>query len=486
MLVSALLIVPLIFALFCLLCPRLKWVGIISQIGLAITLIIAGLVTYEVLFKSTIDAGMWYVDSLSVLFIALIAVISFLVGLYALSYLEHEISEGVLTPRDIRHYHVFIQLFLFTMFLVVTVDSLGLMWIAIEATTLTSAYLVGFYKKEESLEAAWKYIIICSVGIALALMGVTLMYASSLGVFGDSPSALDWSALMAIAPDLDPALLKLSFIFIIAGYGTKAGLAPMHTWLPDAHSQAPSPVSAMLSALLLNCAMYGIIRFYIITEIAIPGFASSLMLYFGLFSLLIAAVFITITKDLKRLLAYSSIEHMGIVAIGLGIGGFWGITGVLVHIMAHSITKSMLFMSAGDIVQSYGTRDIASISGILQRLPFSGSIFTAGTLAIIGMPPFSIFIGEAIILYAALQYGMIWQSAVFIILLLIIFVSFTYRILPMTNRIDDSHHEAHKTPLLRSLPLGLLFIGSLLLGLLMPEIIWDWFVNAGNVFGGFL
>ena len=486
MLISTLLTVPLLFALICLLFPRIKWIGIISQIGLGVSLLIAASLVQKVLSDSPVDSGMWYVDNLSAIFIALIAGISFLVGLYALSYLKHEESEGLITLRDIRHYHVFIQLFLFTMLLVVTVDSLGLMWIAIETSTLASVYLVGFYKKEESLEASWKYVIICSVGIALAFMGVTLMYASSLDVFGDSPTALDWSALLAIAPNLDPALLKLSFIFIIAGYGTKAGLAPMHTWLPDAHSQAPSPVSAMLSALLLNCAMYGIIRFYIISEIAIPGFASSLMLCFGLSSLFIAAVFITITKDLKRLLAYSSIEHMGIIAIGLGIGGFWAIIGVMVHIVAHSITKSMLFLSAGDIVQSYGTRDVASISGLLQRLPFSGTVFTAGTLAIVGMPPFSIFIGEVLIIFGALQAGMTWTVAVFIGLLLIIFTSFTYRILPMVSRNDNSPPQVIKTPLLRSVPLSLLLIGTLLLGLFMPEILSDWFMEAGKVFGVFL
>lgn len=485
MLVPTLLAVPLLSALICLAFPRIKWVGVISQIGLGISLITAGLLIQQVLFTSPLDDSMWYVDHLSALFIALIAGISFLIGLYANSYLKHEESEGMISSRDIRHYHVFVQLFVFTMFLVVTVDSLGLMWIAIESSTLASVYLVGFYKKEESLEAAWKYIIICSVGIALAFMGVTLMYASSLEVFGDSPFALDWSALLNLAPNLDQSLLKLSFIFIITGYGTKAGLAPMHTWLPDAHSQAPSPISAMLSALLLNCAMYGIIRFYIITEMSIPGFASSLMLYFGMASLFIAAVFITITKDLKRLLAYSSIEHMGIIAIGLGIGGFWGIMGVLIHIIAHSITKSMLFLSAGDIVQSYGTRDVASISGLIQRLPFSGSIFTAGTMAIVGLPPFSIFIGEVLIIYAALQSGMTVSAALFIGLLLIIFTSFTYRILPMVSKSENLDFLPHKTPLLRALPLGVLLLGTLLLGLFMPEFLWDWLTKAGMVFGGF-
>ncbi|MDD3398901.1 MAG: hydrogenase 4 subunit F [Candidatus Methanomethylophilaceae archaeon] len=484
MMVSLLLCTPLLFALFCALAPSNRWIGRLSLLGLGLVLIQVLDLSYGVIQNGPLDAGMWYIDDISVIFLLLMAVISFLVGIYALSYIGHELHEGVLTPRDSRFYHVFIQLFLFTMLLVLVVDSLGLMWIAIESTTLASAFLVGFYKKEESLEAAWKYIMICSVGIALALMGVTLMYASSLDVFGDSSRALDWSVLKGVAATLDPTLLKLSFIFIIAGYGTKAGLAPMHTWLPDAHSQAPSPVSAMMSALLLNCAMYGIIRFHVITEAAVPGFSSSLLLGFGLVSVAVAALFISITTDLKRMLAYSSIEHMGIVAIALGIGGTWGTVGAVIHIAAHSLTKSMLFLSAGDIVQKYGTRDIASITGVLKSIPWSGRFFTAGCLGIVGLPPFPIFLGEAIIVYAALQSGDFLVAALFLVLLLMVFVAFTYRFVPMLG--GDSGLEPSPSPLSRLLPMGILLIMGLALGLVLPGPVLEFLQDVAAQIGGVL
>ncbi len=240
-----------------------------------------------------------------------------------------------------------VQLFLLTMLLVVVCDNLGMMWVAIEGTTLASAFLVGFYEKDTSVEAAWKYLIICSVGIALALFGIVLTYASSIELLGDSSSALEWTTLRSIAPELDPTYLRLAFIFIMVGYGTKVGLAPMHTWLPDAHSQAPSPISAMLSAVLLNCAFYGILRFFIITELCVPGFATDLMLIFGLLSMAVAAVFIIVAKDSKRLLAYSSIEHMGIMSLGFGLGGFLGIFGALFQMLNHALTKPILFFSWG-------------------------------------------------------------------------------------------------------------------------------------------
>lgn len=482
MMVALLLCTPLAFALACSLVPSGRWIGRFSVLGLGLVLAQVLFLSYGVIEDGPLDAGMWYVDGLSVLFLMLTAVISFLIGIYALSYIDHELHEGFIDNRDRRYYHVFIQLFLFTMLLVLVVDSLGLMWIAIESTTLASAFLVGFYKKEESLEAAWKYIMICSVGIALALMGVTLIYASSLDIFTDSSIALDWSMLSAAAPSLDPTLLKLSFIFIIAGYGTKAGLAPMHTWLPDAHSQAPSPVSAMMSALLLNCAMYGIIRFHVITEAAAPGFSSSLLLVFGLVSVAVAAMFISITTDLKRMLAYSSIEHMGIVAIALGIGGTWGLLGAVIHIIAHSLTKSLLFLSAGDIIQRYGTREVASITGVLKSVPWSGRFFTAGSLGIVGMPPFPIFVSEVVIIYAALQSGATLVAALFLALALMVFVAFTYRIVPMLS--GESEIERSKTPLSRVLPMAVLLLLGLTIGLALPGPALHFLQDVASLLGG--
>ena len=482
MLVTALLLTPLVTAGLCLLSPRGRWINYLSLLGLlALTLQSINL-GYKVFMDGPWASGPWMVDELSVLFLLMTSGISLLIGIYARSYLDRERLDLELGPHDHRLYHVFIHLFLLTMILVLVADSLGLMWIAIESTTLASALLVAHHRSAESMDAAWKYVIICSVGIALAFMGVILVYASGLDLLGDSPAALDWSALSAVASQLDPALIKLSFIFIITGYGTKAGLAPMHTWLPDAHSQAPSPVSAMLSGLLLNCAMYGIIRFHILTEAAVPGFSSTLLLGFGLLSMAVAAIFIGSTQDLKRLLAYSSIEHMGIVAVAVGIGGSWGCLAAVLHLLGHSLTKSALFLSAGDIVQEYGGRALESIKGLGSSLPFSGRVFTAASLGIVGLPPFPLFVSEVIIIYAALSAGLLWVAAVFLILLAIIAALFLWRLVAMLS--GDGFDAPRKTPLSRALPMLLLLLAALALGLFIPDVVLDLLGAAASILGG--
>jgi hydrogenase-4 component F len=358
------------------------------------------------------------------------------------------------------------------------------MWVAIEGTTLASAFLVGFYEKDTSVEAAWKYLIICSVGIALALLGIVLTYASSIELLGESSNALEWTTLRSLAPDLDPTYLRLAFIFVMVGYGTKVGLAPMHTWLPDAHSQAPSPVSAMLSAVLLNCAFYGILRFFIITELCVPGFASDLMLIFGLLSMAVATAFIVMAKDSKRLLAYSSIEHMGIMALGFGLGGFLGIFGALFQMLNHALTKPILFFSMGNIVQRFSSKSIDEVRGVLSVMPITGAVLLLGSLAIVGAPPFSMFLSELSILQAGLTTERFAISALYLLLLAIIFAAFMYHISRMVFGRPTEGVSRGEADRLSLVPMLVLLIAILIIGIFMPQPVVDMLIDVSGIFPG--
>jgi hydrogenase-4 component F len=343
-------------------------------------------------------------------------------SIYSVGYLNEELKHGKITPERLRIYYILMYTFIFAMIFALTVNNMGLTWIAIEATTLASAFLVGLYNDKHSLEAAWKYVIICSVGIAIALVGIVFLHISSINIIDES-KALDWTALYNSAGSLNIPALRLAFIFIFLGYGTKAGLAPMHTWLPDAHSQAPSPISAMLSGVLLNSAMYGIIRIAAIVNKGLGSslFTGRLLIAAGLLSILTAAIFIMTQKDYKRLLAYSSIEHMGIIAFSLGLFTPAAIFGALLHMINHSLTKSMLFLSSGSIYLKYGTKNILRVSNIVKILPVTGTVMLLGVFAIAGTPPFSVFSSELYILTAAFESKQFILGAAVIILLAIVF-----------------------------------------------------------------
>jgi hydrogenase-4 component F len=368
------------------------------------------------------------------------------------------------------------------MLLVVVVDSLGLMWIAVEGTTLISAFLVGFYKKGEAIEASWKYLIICSVGITLALLGIVLLYASSMAALGEGADTLDWSALRAVADQLDPALVKVAFIFIVVGLGTKAGLAPMHTWLPDAHSQSPTPISALLSAVLLNCAMYGVLRVHILAQAAVPGFSSSLLTFFGLLSVAIATAFLLTSRDLKRFLAFSSVEHMGIIALGFGIGGPLAVLGALFHVVAHSLTKTLMFFGAGNVIQRYRTREMREIKGVGRTMPATASLLVLGGAAIAGSPPFAIFIGELLITAGALASGEYLVAGLFIALMAIIFAAMTYRVLGMVSGRPQEGVPAGELGTLRLMPMLVLAAAIIVLGVLLPSALGDALGSVAELF----
>lgn len=399
---------------------------LLTALGITVQLQTSALLTYPLL------NGFFYIDPLSALVLDITVLVGFLVSIYSVGYLnnEYKLQEQI---KKIKLFYSLTSVFIFTMVLVATTQNLGLMWIAIEATTLASVFLVGFANTKRSLEAAWKYIIICSVGIALAFLGIVFLYFSSHQALHNLEPSLNWSVLFANAANLDAGILKIAFIFVLVGFGTKAGLVPMHTWLPDAHSEAPSPVSALLSGVLLNNAMYGIIRFMSILNRNLESsvYTGRLMIALGLLSIGTAAVFILAQKDYKRLLAYSSIEHMGIIALSLGIFTPASLFASFFHMFNHSLTKAMLFLSAGNVLQKYKTKEIRLISGLLQSMPLTGSVFLLGAMAITGLPPFSIFASELNITLAAFTAGYKIIGAVFVLFISVAFASTAFTLFKM-------------------------------------------------------
>lgn len=371
--------------------------------------------------------GFFYADGLSAYLIAIVSLIGFAVSLSSPGYLRNESEEKHITVGDIRRYFAVFHVFVFTMLLVPLSNNLGFLWIAVEGTTLASAFLVGFYDDEASIEAAWKYLIICSVGIALALFGTILMYFSALQTAGRSGDALQWSYLITVAKQLDPNIVKMSFVFILVGYGTKAGLAPMHAWLPDAHSQAPTPISALLSGVLLNSALYALLRFNLIISQCVGGaFSGTLLIIFGILSIAVASPFILMQRNYKRLLAYSSIEQVGIIAFGFGLGTPLALYGALLHMLNNALAKSMLFFSAGNIVQRYHTKTIHRVSGVIRIMPVTGIVFLLGIFCVTGWPPFGLFISEFTIITAGFASGNIFPTALLLLFTTVVFFGFIY------------------------------------------------------------
>ncbi|MDW5561716.1 MAG: hydrogenase 4 subunit F [Methanomassiliicoccus sp.] len=485
--IEFLLLMPLIAAALCYPLKKRRFIETAAVAGSAVTLAVASYLSYQVFALGTIDEGLLYMDPFSAYTLMLVSFVGLLAVIYSLSYIGRENDEGIITTLKLRNYYLFFQLFVFTMLLVCVSNNLGIMWIAIEGTTLASAYLVGLYDRETSVEAAWKYLVICSVGITLALLGIIMVYASSIQWLGESSSGLDWSTLMSVAGSLDPTLLKIAFIFVLVGYGTKVGLAPMHTWLPDAHSQAPTPVSALLSGVLLNCAMYGILRFHMIVSASSlgPGFSGGLLLLFGLISLGIAAAYIVMSKDYKRMLAYSSIEHMGIIAVGFGFGGYWGIFGALFHMLNHALAKTLMFFGAGNILHRLRTKDIDQVRGVLKILPATGVLFIGGALAITGCPPFSLFLSEFMVLVGGISAGQSVGVVLYLLLLVIVFAAFMYHVGRMVfgEPADVGGEEGERSWVDTALMTALL-LSILAMGLYLPAFLNDALQQIIQLFPG--
>ncbi len=430
-------IIPILTALSIWVTQNRKIINILNITGAFLLLAVSLYLTGEVMKNGVLTTGylynIFYFDSFSAVILFVTSVIGFLVALYSTGYINEEFRRNIVNINKTRVYFSLLHAFILTMLLTITTQNMGLMWISIEATTLASAFLVGFYNHKKSIEAAWKYIIICSVGIAFALLGIILLYYSSVQSMGKTVEGINWQFLYENAASLKGSILKISFMFILVGFGTKVGLAPMHTWLPDAHSQAPSPISALLSGVLLNTAMYGIARVMAIVNKSLNSnlFTGRLLLILGIISIGTAAVFILVQHDFKRTLAYSSIEHMGIIALGFGLLTPLSIFGALYHIINHAFTKSMLFIASGNVYLKYETKRINKVHGLIWSMPVTGIVFLMGIFAITGMPPFSVFSSELSIITASFGEGHYVIAALLLLFLVLIFAGFITRLLGM-------------------------------------------------------
>ena len=409
------------------------------------------------------------------------ACVYLLASIYSVGYMRADPDEP---PRLWGYYSLFAG-FAFTMFSAPLMNNVGLYWIAIELTTLVSTFLVAFEHSNESIEAAWKYIMVVSAGISLSLLGTIVLYWGGSFVLGPTYQ-MTWATLSEAAPKIDYPVLLLGFLLMVVGYGTKAGLAPMHTWLPDAHSEAPAPVSAMLSGALLNAAMLGILRFLAIVRHADPGpLPGILLILFGLASILVAALFILRQRGVKRLMAYSSVEHMGVVALGFGFGGPLGTLGALLHMLMHSLNKSLMFFGAGNAMHGYGSKAIARIRGVGRAYPVSGALWLAGAVAITGAPPFGLFVSEFTILRGGMAAGQSWAVWIMAALLILIFIGFMGQFRAMFYEPPEADAEAPtRASAWCTLPMWLALLPLLLFGLWMPDRLWSFLqATAASVSG---
>lgn len=425
---AMILVTPLVTAGLSLLAPN--FAGPLTAAAQLLTLAFCGLLAQRVAAAGVSAAGWFYADAVSAFMLLTLSLVTCTAAFYSAGYLHAAGGGGGPgRARDLRRYYGQFNLFAFALLLTPLLSNLGLVWIALELTTLASVLLVGYENNARAVEAAWKYLIISTAGAVLGLWGTVLLYYAA--AHGSVPYAgLDWPALSRLAGGFEPQVMKLVLLLVLIGYGTKAGLAPMHTWLPDAHGEAPSPVSALLSGAKTSVSFYVVLRFYFLVLATLGPLAQKFMLLFGLLSIVTAAAFILQQRDYKRLLAYSTVEHMGIAGIGTGFGTPLAIYGVLLHIFSHALTKSLLFYAAGNISLKYRTREITGVSGLLKNLPFTGAAFLAGVLAVTGLPPSGIFVSKFSILMAGFR--TFPPAAVFLLVMVaVIFFGFLRGVNPM-------------------------------------------------------
>lgn len=422
------------------------------------------------------------VDHLSMYHIILVNLVFLITAIYAGGYFKQKVQTGTLGAAYIKRYCMLWQAFQAMLLLVLLSNNIGVMWVALEATTLVSAFLIISDADSLSIEAMWKYLLICSVGIVFAFMGTILTVAAAKNLQGTGSIFL-FSQLKLHAKQIDPQLMLFAFIFIVVGFGTKAGLAPMHTWLPDAHSQSPTPVSAVFSGVMLNCALFCVMRYLPITAAALggDGQAHAILLLFGFLSLLFAAIFIPIQNDIKRFLAYCSVEHMGIIVIGLGLGGI-GTFAALLHTANHSLAKVLSFFSAGHISDHYGTRDMRRISAAVEHIPLWGGAFFLSILVLIGVAPFSVFLSEFLIVKEAFFQGRYVVVGLFLFCVLAVFFGALKHVLSLSfGNADSAQLLAAKPRFIDILIVMGLMAALLLLGLWIPAPLSAFLKNAAAV-----
>ena len=477
-----LLLTPFISGALLALFGHTKRAAEINAAGSLVTLLAAAPLAFEVVNDGPLLAfdQLFFVDPLNVFLILLTAFVGFTTALFSRPYMRNEHAHGRLSSARLRLYHSMFQLFMGTMLVALSTNNLGILWVAMEAATLTTVLLVALYRTPASLEAAWKYFILCGVGIAQALFGTILIYFAAERVLGAEHGALLWTHLDGVKAQLEPTVLSLAFVFILVGYGTKTGLVPLHNWLPDAHAEGPTPVSAVLSGLLLNVALYAVIRCKVLVDGALgTAFAGQLMMGFGLLTVVAAAFYLSRQKDVKRLFGFSSIEHMGLITFAFGMGGPVANFAALLHMTVHSLTKSAIFFAVGHAAQMAGTQIIDSIKGLIKQSPTIGWGLMLGTLAILGKPPFGVFTSEFMILITAIKHYP-WAAPILLIALGVAFASMFHKVQGMVfgePTVKPLSHNPALVPVF--VHLGLV----LMLGLWIPPYLAEWYRQAARLIG---
>jgi hydrogenase-4 component F len=474
---AAVLLVPLVAAAVLALLPAYRPASMINVAAAGITFA----ASLWLVFGERPPIGDYlFVDDLNVVFIVLNAFVGFTTSVFSASYIGHELETGRLTPVYLRFYHAMYQVMMAGMNLALASNNIGLMWVGIELATLTTVLMVGIYRTHEALEAAWKYFILGSVGIGLALFGTILVYMAALPVVGEGSNAMVWTTLVEGAARFEPALINVAFVFLLLGYGTKVGLAPLHAWLPDAHAEGPTPISAVLSGLLLNVALYAVLRFKILlaaNDGAIePG---PLMVTMGLVSLIFAAFMLYRRRDIKRMFAYSSIEHMGIITFAFGMGGPLANFAGLLHMVMHSLTKSGIFFAVGHIAQVKGTQKIAEIRGLTESHPALGWALVVGVVAIAGLPPFGVFMSEFLVVSSTFAREPLLAIPLVSGILIALGALFTH-----LNTLAFGRSEGPAAPVEASYVPMLVHFGLVLIaGIFLPATLVAWFQNVADILG---
>jgi hydrogenase-4 component F len=474
--VIAVLVIPAVAAALLAALPGYRITARLNVLATLLTLLAA-----LSLFVERPPAGPYLiVDDLNIVFVVLTTFIAFTTSVFSATYIGHELEIGRLTPTFLRFYHAMFQILMFAMNLALVANNIGLMWVAIELATLTTVLMVGIYRTHAALEAAWKYFILGSVGIALALFGTILIYMAARPVIGEGLPAMVWSNLLSRGADFDPALLNVAFVFLLLGYGTKVGLAPLHAWLPDAHAEGPTPISAVLSGLLLNVALYALLRFKLLLATNPNALAAGpLMMTMGLISLIFASFMLYRRRDIKRMFAYSSIEHMGIITFAFGIGGPLANFAGLLHMTMHSLTKSAIFFAVGHIAQVKGTQQIADMGGLTVTNPALGWGLVLGVVAIAGLPPLGIFMSEFLLVSSAFAREP-WLAILLVFGLLVGFGALFLRLNAIAfgePRGPSGKATASYLPMYAHL--ALVFVA----GIYLPPAVVAWFQNVAKLLG---
>ncbi len=477
MILLTLLVLPLFAAAVLACVGDRKLAPEINIAGSAATFIAGFWLAWEVYLQGPMLAGgkFFFVDAFNVYLAVLTSFVSMTTAIFSRRYMRREREHGRVGHWGMRFYHAMFQLFIFAMLLCLLTNNVGVLWIAMELATLSTVLLVSLYRTPSAIEAAWKYFILCGVGIAQALFGTVLLYFAAEKVLGEGGEALLWTNLSQVSGQLEPTVLSLAFVFLMVGYGTKVGLVPMHNWLPDAHSEGPTPISAVLSGLLLNVALYALVRCKVLVDGSTgTHHAGDIMMGFGLLSILVASFSLLRQKDIKRMFAYSSIEHMGIATFAFGLGGPIATFGALLHMLMHSLTKSSIFFTVGHASQMHWTQEMSKIKGLIKGNPLVGWGLMLGVMAIVGMPPFGVFTSEFFILTATIKDAPLLTP--FLLLGLgVAFAALFKRVQPMVGGDMPPYQKSMKVA---HIPVVLHMALVLVIGVYMPDFLNQWFKTA--------